>query len=43
MDQGKLREIMRNLETGDRTKTELRRCGCEECMEALRMTKTRKG
>lgn len=39
MDQTKMREIIRSLNNGDRTRRELKRCGCEECMEALRQTK----
>jgi len=37
MDEKLVKEIVRNVRFGIRTKAELRRCGCEECTEALRI------
>ena len=35
----KVDQILRSLRTGERTKAEVRRCGCDECREALRRLK----
>jgi hypothetical protein len=32
----KVERVMKNVRSGDRSRADLKRCGCETCMEALR-------
>jgi len=34
-------QIARNVREGIRTKADLRRCGCKNCMEALKILETK--
>ena len=37
IDIKEVKEIVRNVKEGIRTKTDLRRCGCNNCREALKI------
>lgn len=37
MDKNKVEQIVMNVHKGVRTKVELKRCGCDNCKEALLM------